>query len=222
MRSTLDTYLGWSELQHADGCKRPLVKTAWRCDEKEYRRSRGFGEPPHDHKCEDHEYCAHGNEFTRVTVRIVCASCRVAQLITGEVTEATGITPTSTTVLGYGLAPKQAAGLLLWPCMPRFDFGPVGGEESHDYIVTRTGVRKVTAETVVGQITQGQGKRGGVVWTTLAVADQAGRYGGQPVWYVHRNDGQGDGGEPLRTVKAAARWVAARLAEYGAQGGGAK
>lgn len=223
MKSTLDTYLGWSELEHAEGCKRPLVKTAWRLDEQEYRRDRGYGEPPLNHKCADHEYCGHGNDFTKVTVRIVCVTCTAAQLITGEDTESTRTLPTTTTVLGYGLAPRQAAGLLLWPAKAWLDLGD-RDDEPHDFVVTRTGVKTVTAETVVGQIIQGRGKLGGLVWTTLAVADPEGRYGfGQPVRYVHRNDGRGDGGSPLRTVKAAARWIAARLAEHkAAQGGGAK
>ncbi|MFI8531095.1 hypothetical protein ACIGMX_12680 [Streptomyces aquilus] len=223
MRSTLDTYLGWSELQHAEGCKRPLVKTAWRRDEKQWRRSPGFGEPPVKHSCTGGEYCAHGDCFTQLTVRIVCVTCGAAQLITGEDTEATGISTTSTKHLGYGLVPRQAAGLLLWPGTPWLDYGRAGSEEPHDFVVTRTGVRKVTQDVVVGQITQGRGKLNGLIWSTLAVADPEGRYGfGQPVRYVHCNDGQGQGGSPLRTVKAAARWVAARLAEHGAQDGGAK
>ncbi|WP_329338536.1 hypothetical protein OG866_26950 [Streptomyces sp. NBC_00663] len=224
MRSTLDTYLGWETLRHFDGCKRPLVKIAWRRDENEYRRDpdRGFGGSSVNHSCTT-EYCAHGNSFTKLTVRIVCITCTAAQVITGEATEDTGISTTTTKHLGYGLAPRQAAGLLLWPGMPWIDVGRMGSEEPHDFVVTRTGVKTVTQDVVVGQITQGRGKLGGLVWTALAVPDPEGRYGfGRPVHYMHRNDGRGDGGSPLRTVKSAARWVAARLAEHGAQGGGAK
>ncbi|NUP19846.1 MAG: hypothetical protein HOZ81_27960 [Streptomyces sp.] len=223
MKSALDSYVGWETLQHREGCNRPQVRTEWRRDEHEYRRGRGFGEPPLNHKCADHEYCEHGNDFAKITVRILCVTCTAAQLITGEETEATRISPTSTTVLGYGLPPRQAAGLLLWPGQPWLDIGSYRGDEPHDFVVTRTGVRQVTTETVVGQITQGRGKLNGLIWATLAVADPEGQYGfGQPVRYAHRNDGRGQGGSPLRTVKAAARWVAARLAEHGAQGGGAR
>lgn len=224
MNSTLSTYLGWSELTHFDGCKRPLVKTAWRRDEKQWRRSPRFGEDLVKHDCAGGESCGHGDDFTRLTVRIVCVTCGAAQLVTGEETEETGAWSTTTKGLGYGLAPRQAAGLLLWPGTPWIDVGRAVSQEPHDFVVTRTGVRvgEVSADTVVGQITQGLGKLNGLVWTTLAVADPEGRYGfGQPVRYLHRNDGRGDGGSPLRTVKAAARWIAARLAEHDAVRGAA-
>ncbi|MFJ6386415.1 hypothetical protein ACIQJT_02280 [Streptomyces sp. NPDC091972] len=221
MISALDTYLGWDRPEHYDGCKRPSWDVAVRRDEHAARYGGGFGEPPAKHACPD-EYCAHGTFFTKVTVRIVCLSCGAAQLVTGEHTEDTGTSITSSRHLGYGLAPRQAAGLLLWPGQAWLDFGRALSEEPHDFVVTRMGVKRVTEDVIVGQLTQGRGKLGGIVWTALAVPDPEGPFGyGQQIRWAHRNDGRGDGGAPLRTVKAAARWVGARVVEHQVLAGGA-
>lgn len=214
MKSVLDTYLGWEQPRHQDGCKRPSWEVAVRTDESVYRHEyRSIGEPPVTHRCRDEE-CGHSGSYRQVSVRIVCRSCGAAQVVRGEDTADTGTTTTSTQHLGYGLAPRPMAGLLLWPGQPWLPFGRDGAEHPHDYVVTRTGVRQVTADTVVGQLIQGTGKLGGVVWATLAVPDPDGPYGyGTPVRYAARNDGRGQGGSPLRSVGAAARWVGARLAE---------
>ncbi|MET9089654.1 hypothetical protein ABZX77_48690 [Streptomyces sp. NPDC004237] len=223
MKSALDTYLGWEQPQHRDGCKRPSWDVAFRTDEKQYRREyRGYGEPLAKHECPDEE-CAHGASFDRVTVRIVCRSCGAATVITGEDTEETGTTRTSTLHVAYGLAPLQKAGLLLWPAEPWLgSLGRHDEEFPHDFVVTRTGVRQVTQDSIVGQITQGRGKLRGRVWTTLAVPDPKGQYGFlQRIQWAHSNDGRGQGGAPLRTVLAAARWVGARVAEHELQAGAA-
>ena len=216
MISALDTYLGWDKPEHYDGCKRPAWDVAVRRDDNEYRHNWGFGESSPKHSCTD-EDCGHGNSFAKVTVRIVCLSCGAAQLVTGE---NIGTSTTSAKHLGYGLPPRQAAGLLLWPGQPWLDFGRAVDDEPHDFVLTRTGVKQVTKDVVVGQISQSRGGRGGVVWTALAVADPDGPYGyGQHVRWAHANDSRGRGGSPLRSVRSAARWIAARLAEQQAQGG---
>lgn len=221
MKSALDTYLGWETPQHFKGCKRPAWDVAVRSDKREYRRDRGFGEPPLAHSCPD-EHCMHGNSFAQTTVRIVCLSCGAAQLVTGEDTGDTGASTTSTKRLAYGLPPRRVAGLLLWPAEPWLDFGRALDPEPYDFVVTRTGVKRVTEDVVVGQLTQGRGKLGGVVWAALAVPNPEGQYGyGQRIRWVQCNDGRGTGGSPLRTVTAAARWVGARFAERKAQAGGA-
>ncbi|NEB00592.1 hypothetical protein [Streptomyces sp. SID13726] len=213
----LDTYLGWEQLQHLEDCKKPSWDIASRTDENA-RRYHGYGEPPLAHKCAD-ECCTHGNTFTKTLVRIVCHSCGTARVVTVESSEDTGVSETSSRWLPYGLPPRPRAGLLLWPARPWLDVGGARGEEPYDFVVTRTGVKAVTKDTVVGQLTQGRGKLGGLVWTALAVPDPEGRYGyGQHLRFMHSNDGQGRGGSPLRTVLAAARWVGARLAEM--PGGG--
>ncbi|MDN3021568.1 hypothetical protein [Streptomyces sp. S.PB5] len=219
MSSVLDTYLGWETLPHLTGCKRPALDIGWRRSEHTYRRHRGFGEPHHNHKCQD-EYCeTHGNTFTEIRVRIVCTSCGAARVLTGEDTDDTRDTPTSSARLGYGLPPRQKAGLLLWPATPWLDFGD-RRDEPHDFVVTRTGVKTVTAKAIVGTLTQGDGKLRGRIWACLAAPDPEGQFGfSTPLRFAYCNDGRGRGGSPLRSVGAAARWVAARLAEYEATGG---
>lgn len=209
----LATYLGWEQHQHHDGCKRPAWDVGIRTVENEYRYAGSYHEERPKHGCPV-EYCAHGNSFTKLVVRLVCHSCGAAQVVTGEHTEDTGGTTSDTRQLAYGLAPRQVAGLLLWPAQPWLDLGRLSSEEPHDFVVTRPKVKRVTEETVVGQITQGMGKLRGRVWTTLAVPDPAGPYGlTSHLRYAQANDGHGRGGSPLRTIPAAARWIGARLAE---------
>lgn len=216
MISTLDTYLGWATPEHYTGCKRPQWDVAVRRDEHAIRYH-GYGDEPLKHSCTN-EGCSHGNSFTKVTVRIVCVSCGAAQLVTGEHTDDTGTETTNTKWLGYGLPPRQAAGLLLWPGQPWLYLGRGLDDEPHDFVVTRTKVKKVTKDVIVGQITQGRGKQGGVIWSALAVPDDDGQFGfGQHLRWAHANDGRGRGGSALRTIPAAARWIGARLSE--AEGG---
>ncbi|MFJ6540542.1 hypothetical protein ACIQMP_07840 [Streptomyces sp. NPDC091385] len=216
MISALDTYLGWDQPQHLPGCKRPAWDVGIRTEEREYRH-RSYGDPPLKHNCPD-ECCEHGNSFDATIVRIVCTSCGAARVITGERTQDTRDTETSTQDLGYGLPPRTAAGLLLWPGQPWLLYNLRESGERHDFVVTRPKAKHVAEEAIIGQITQGRGERGGVVWTALAVPDPDGPYGfGQRLRWRYANDGRGRGGSPLRSVPAAARWINERLAE--AQGG---
>ncbi|MFG2699566.1 hypothetical protein [Streptomyces sp. NPDC048386] len=216
MSAPLETYLGWEKPQHNAGCRRTGWDIGIRTEERAYRYA-GDGEPQAKHKCED-EFCTHGSFFTKTIVRLVCKACGAAYVIDGEKTEATGQTVTSTRYLGYGLPPLQKAGLLLWPARPQLGLGRAVSDDPHDFVVTRTGVKEVTADTAVGQIIQSRGKLGGLVWTALAVPDPEGRYGSQHIRWAHANDGHGQGGSPLRTVLAAARWIGARLAEQSGAG----
>lgn len=228
MRGPLDTYLGWEKPEHMRGCKKPAWDVSVRVLEDEYRRGHGFhGEPVVAHACADKEYCEHGAKYDATVVRIVCFSCGVAQVISGEKTADTGETLTTTKWLGYGLPPRKAGGLLLWPAEPWLYMGRQAETEPHDFVVTRLGVKQVTKDAVVGQVVKGTGERRGVVWTALAVPGVPGsggrfEYGyGGPVRFEHANDGRGRGGSPLRTVNAAARWIGARLAEQPAERGAA-
>ncbi|GGN47237.1 hypothetical protein [Streptomyces fuscichromogenes] len=212
MITGLSSYLGWEEPQHKKGCKRSGWDVHYRTEDHQYR-STGYGEEQPQHKCAD-EDCDHGTGFSRLIVRHVCKGCGAALVISAEKTPETRVEETSTRVLGYGLPPRQVAGLLLWPAHPWLRIGMLDAEEPHDFVVTRLKVREVTPETVVGQLTLGRGKLNGLVWTALAVPSaDGGRYGLGQVRFVHANDGRGGGGKPLRTVNAAARWIAARLAE---------
>lgn len=218
----LDTYLGWEQPQHFDGCKKPSWDVGIREVKDRYRHS-GYGEEHVKHACADKEFCSHGTSFTELVVRVVCNSCGAARLVTGEATEATGESIGSAKDFAYGLPPRKVAGLLLWPALPWLGVGRLSSDEPHDFVVTRPTVKQatqVTADTVVGQITQSMGKLRGRVWSTLAVPCPDGPYGRlvSEVRYAHANDGHGQGGSPLRNVTAAARWIAARLAEADAVG----
>lgn len=212
MKSPLDTYLGWEQPTHHQGCTRPVWDIGIRTEEDAVRSGGRMGQIV-KHACCD-EFCSHHGTFTQTVVRLVCKSCGAAQVIYGEKTEDTGAVITSTKWLGYGLPPRKAAGMLLWAAEPFLRTGRANGPEPHDYVVTRAKAKAVTEDTVVGQITQSRGSQGGLVWTALAVPDPEGPYGfGQMLRWAHANDGRGRGGSPLRTVTAAARWIGDRMAD---------
>ncbi|TQE35445.1 hypothetical protein [Streptomyces ipomoeae] len=214
MSTVQDSYLGWEQLTHAKACKRPVweVDLRRREDAWRYKASLAYEERA-EHKCAD-EFCSHGNRFDELTVRIVCRSCGMAEVITGERNEDTGRTSTSTRWLGYGLPPRRIAGLLLWPGEPWLNVGRAETDEPHDFLVTRSGVERVIKEAVAGQIAQTRGKRGGVIWTGCAVPSEDGPYGvglGRIRWARVQ--------EGFKTPAAAAKWIAVQLAEAGAGGG---
>jgi len=204
----VETYLGWQELRHFDGCRRPQWTADVRTDTDVSRERHGG--PAHE--CpQQYDTCGHGSSYTRTTVRLVCPSCEAAFVFRGEGDSHWG--GAATTADGYGLAPRKVGGLLLWPGRPHLPYGRLSSGEAHDFVVTRTGVKRVTEEDVVGQIMQTVGKRRGVVWTATALPRENGRYGnGRLRWSAVSGD------SALRTVPAAVRWIAARLAE---QDGGA-
>ncbi|MGW7201074.1 hypothetical protein [Streptomyces chryseus] len=199
--SVQDTYLGWRHLEHAPACKRP----EWGVDvrEDDYALRENYGGPGHGCPIDD---CGHANRYTQTTVRIVCRSCGTAHVLDGENVQTT---TTRTEHLGYGLPPRKVAGLHLWPAEPWLYFGRSASDEPHDFLVTSERVDRVTEADVVGQITQGRGKRGGIVWSAAAVPSPRGPYGdgrASGVAYAQLADG-------LRTVPAAAKWIAAQLAQ---------
>jgi ribosomal protein L37AE/L43A len=200
--TALETYLGWEELQHLAGCPKPAWSVDVRTDLDELRKGyRG------EHTCPNEE-CGHSNRYERTTVRIVCRSCQAAVVIRGEdVSTSRGMTVNTT--WGYGQKPRTMAGLLLWPGEPWLDFGRLSSDEPYDYVVTRTGVKQVTEADVVGIITQRRGKRGGTMWEAGALP--------APGKYARLNWTRASGDKPLRTVAAAAKWIAAQLE---AEGGG--
>ncbi|MFD3483814.1 hypothetical protein [Streptomyces sp. NPDC058665] len=206
MTTALDTYLGWDLLQHADGCKRP----SWVVDIKMTNQyaSRSYYRDEEKHSCPN-EDCGHRSSFEETTVRVVCGSCKTAYVIRGE-----DVRHRSEPLrhLRYGLPPRKLAGLYLWPARPFLDYDRVGSDEPDDFVVTTAKVDRVTAADVVGVIQQGRGKRGGTLWAALAVPDPKGQYGLSytGVKFAAATDAP-------RTVAAAAKWVAARLAD--ARGG---
>ncbi|MFF8034883.1 hypothetical protein [Streptomyces sp. NPDC016626] len=199
MTSVLETYLGWEEPQHLSGCKRPSWSVDIRTDHDELR-DRLSGEA---HACPN-DSCGHGDRYPRTTVRIVCPSCQAALVIRGK-DASTRQGMTANTTYGYGQPPRTMAGVLLWPGEPWLNVGRLRSAEPYDYVVTRKGVTRVTETDVVGVITQHRGKRGAVIWQAGALPT--------PGKYARLNWGATNEDEPARTVAAAAKWIAARLAD---------
>lgn len=201
MTTVQATYLGWEQLEHLASCKRPAWQVDFRTDEDEIRAR--YGGDAHD--CSNDE-CVHGDRYAKTTVRIVCTSCQAALVIEGEGCSAS-LGMTANTTYGYGLPPRKLAGLLLWPGEPFLDFGRLRTGEPYDFLVTRPGVKHVTRADVVGVIMQTRGKRNAVTWSA-AVGPRDNRYArGRVDWTRHSGDDA-----TLRTVAAAARWIAAQLA----------
>lgn len=194
--SVQTAYLGWEALEHRQGCSRPV----WTVDvrtEDQFRPRHGGPE----HACPNEECDHRGGRFEATTVRIVCSSCGAAHLFGGS----EHVRRTSTQALGYGQPPRRAAGLWLWPDAPLIGWGP-NADEPWGFLVTRERVDRVTAADVVGEIQQGRGKRGGVVWSAAAVPAPDGRYGVGPVRWSRAT-------EDLRSVAAAAKWIAAQAGD---------
>lgn len=208
MTTVQATYLGWEQPEHLASCKRPQWSVDFRTDEGEFRE-RFSGDA---HTCPNDE-CGHGDRYPRTTVRIVCPSCQAAVVIRGEDCH-TSRGMTANTTYGYGLPPRRVAGLLLWPGEPFLDFGRLRTDEPYDLLVTRPGVQRVTRADVVGVIMQTRGKRSAITWSAATDPRDSKYLRGRIDWARHSSD---DG--TLRTVTAAARWIAARLAEHQAQGG---
>lgn len=209
MTRVQDSYLGWEVPRHAKGCTQTGWEVSIRLADDVPRYHAGLAhEERVEHKCSD-EYCSHRNRFDELTVRIVCRTCGMAEVVTGEQTDDTGRSSTSTKQLGYGLPPRRTGGLLLWPGSPQLNvLGRMNSAEPHDFLVTRPGVKRVTKDTVAGQITQSRGSRGGVVWTACAVPSEDGPYGVGDIRWARVEDG-------FKNPTAAAKWIAASTAEAG-------
>ncbi|MDX2667428.1 hypothetical protein [Streptomyces stelliscabiei] len=205
-----ETYLGWSVLPHAEDCHQPAWEVGQWVDDDAYRYKRA-SDPPR-HGCTD-EDCDHGNRFTETVLRVVCRSCGWAHVISGEFHSQRH---TTTERLGYGQAPRRTAGLLLWPGDPWLNVFREETDQPHDFLVTRLGVERVTRDAVAGQITQGRGKRGAVLWAANAAPSETGEYGGGlgSIRWAYAEDG-------FKTPVAAAKWIAARLADAETAGGAA-
>lgn len=206
MTTVQSTYLGWEQPEHLDGCKRPVWHVDFRTDPEEFRgRHDGAA-----HACANDE-CGHGDRYPRTTVRVVCTSCQAALVIQGDDCH-TSWGRTADTTYGFGLPPRKLAGLLLWPGEPFLDFGRYRSDEPYDLLVTRPGVKRVAREDVVGVIMQTRGKRGAVTWSA-AVGPRDSKYlRGRIDWSRHSGDDA-----TLRSVTAAARWVAANQMQGGAE-----
>lgn len=194
--SARDSYLGWDVLGHFEGCAKPAWTVDVRTEYDAYRhRDRDSTAP---HSCPD-EQCGHGPRYERTSVRIVCLSCTALHVIHAEM----GLRQTPAQHTGYGLPPERKAGLLLWPGEPLLT-GWLAAEEPFDYLVTSSLVTRPAKDNVVGEITQTRGKRGAVLYAAVAQLDPAGEYGYGEYRWARATEG-------LRSVGAAAKWIAANV-----------
>jgi hypothetical protein len=142
------TYFGWNQLTHTETCTSP----SWDIDVRHDPGVRPLSDNEVTHGCPD-QRCTHTGALDRVTIRVICRSCDTAHLITGEaLTRAT----TTTAALGYGQAPRQTAGLYLWPGRPILHgHGPGRSgldDQPYEYLVTTALLDRLTPEACVGAI----------------------------------------------------------------------
>lgn len=193
-----DTYLAWDEIAHALGCTDPRWTVDIRAEHGVYRTITG----DRSHACPV-EDCDHSNRYEKTAVRIVCSSCGCAHIMSGDID---GLRQTSTKALGYGQPPRKCGGLWLYPGAPLlFGWGHGEDEEPEGYLVTRTRVARVAVDNVIGAIHKDRGPRRGVKWAANAVSDAFGEYGFGLVRWAHAQS-------ELRSVTAAAKWIAGQVA----------
>jgi hypothetical protein len=120
---------------------------------------------------------------------------------------------TTTAALGYGQAPRQTAGLYLWPGRPvLYGWGPGRSgldDQPHEYLVTTTLDDRLTPAMCVGAIGRHRTAGGHPRWWAGAVqvpppvrvVPPAGEY--RLTWAHRTND--------HTTVDAAAAWIAAAI-----------
>lgn len=185
-----DLYLGWSELRHAEGCRKPMWVAETRTEWDTYRRGR-------THSCPD-EDCDHRDSYEKTTLRLVCRSCGTVRLYGGEMHSSGGSTVEQ---YGYGQQPKKAGSLYLYP-----------GETAEwvsapnspwDYLVTAEQVDRITKDNLVGSIAQGRTPRGRVIWSAGAHPKfEMGMHGTPMVTYAVVS-----GEKVFSTPTAAAKWI---------------
>lgn len=198
MSALTDSYLAWDELDHKPGCPGQWTVDV-RTEYDTYRSATGGS----SHACPNEE-CGHSTRYDKTTVRIVCTTCGIAHTMSGP---AGAQRRTSTKALGYGQPPKKAGGLWLYPGAPLLHgWGHSEDDEPEGYLVTRTPVDRVTVDNVIGSIHQDRGPRRGVQWSATAVPGPQGEYGYGLIRWARAS------GE-LRSVTAAAKWIAAQDGE---------
>lgn len=203
MKSVRESYFGWTELAHAPDCKRPSWDVDTKVTDDAYRPRSRYSTTPHS--CADEE-CGHGPRYRRTEVRIVCRSCGHAHLVD---TDDWRVTPTDTNFLGYGQQPRRVAGLLLWPGEPLSNFGMSvrdGQFMPYGLLVTGPGVTRPQREDLVGEIAQTLSPRGAVRYGAVRHLDPNGMYGAGEFRWTAAIEG-------LRSIPAAAKWIAAQSAD---------
>ncbi|MFI9052436.1 hypothetical protein [Streptomyces sp. NPDC053427] len=185
-----DLYLGWSELRHAEGCRKPAWVAETRTEWDTFRGGR-------THSCPD-EDCDHRDRYEKTTLRLVCHSCGTVRLHSGEMHSRGS---TNAERYGYGQQPKKVGGLYLYPGETAEWVG--APNSPWDYLVTAEKVQRITKDNLVGSIGQGCTPRGRVIWSAGAHPTfAAGLYGTPQVTYRVVS-----GEETFNTPTAAAKWI---------------
>ncbi|MFJ6889872.1 hypothetical protein ACIQRC_34200 [Streptomyces californicus] len=189
-------HLGWQPFGHRADCAKPV----WEVDQQtqsDRLRPRYEGM---EHACPNEE-CGHRAHFDQITLRVLCRSCGIVHLISGE--EYTTRT-TNTVRTGYGQPPKKVAGLWLYPGPPLLDLR--GYDSPGAYLCSRQKVDRLSEKDIVGSITEGRGKRGRTVWHGAIGPDFF-------PWGLtgYANWAKNSGEKLFTSVTGAAKWVAAAL-----------
>jgi hypothetical protein len=185
-----DLYLGWNELQHAKGCRKPHWVAEARTEWDTFRGGR-------DHSCPD-EDCQHRDRYEKTTLRLLCRSCGAVRLYGGEMGPQGG---SDIERYGYGRQPKKVGDLFLYPGELRPDY--TGQDAPWDYLVTAEKVDRITKDNLVGRIGQGRTPRGRVIWSAGAHPTfETGLHGTPHVTYTVVS-----GKETFNTPTAAAKWI---------------
>lgn len=199
------TYFGWNQLTHTTTCASP----SWDIDVRHDLGIRPLADGTILHGCPD-QNCGHEGALDRVTVRVICRSCDTAHVITGE---SLTCTVTTTQSLGYGQAPREVAGLYLWPGRPVLHgWGPGRSgldDQPYEYLVTATLVDRLTPDDCVGAIGRHRTAGGKPRWWAGAVQTP-------PPPRIHREPGEyrlawARRASDHTTVDQAAAWIATAI-----------
>jgi hypothetical protein len=193
-------HLEWQPLGHQADCAKPV----WEVDQQTVADALRPRHEGSEHSCPNEE-CGHRAHYDRITLRVLCRSCGIVHLISGE--EYT--TRTTTTVrTGYGQPPKRVAGLWLYPGPPLLRLR--GYDSPGAYLCSRQKVDRLSEQDIVGVITEGRGKRGRTVWHAAIKPEffppDRGLTG-------YADWAKNSGEKPFTSVAGAAKWVAAALDE---------
>jgi hypothetical protein len=192
MNTAADAYFAWSQPGHHQGCKRPVWEVDTRIDHDAWHHRGGGG----DHSCPN-EDCGHANDYSALSIRLVCRCCEAVYLYRGEF-EATAATTTRRT--GFGQAPRRVGGIWLYPGPPLLH----DDSEPYEYLCALRRVDRLQPTDVVGCLGQRQGRRGAVLWTAGALPElRDSRSNSRP--FLSYTVLTGD--VAFRTTTAAAKWV---------------
>ncbi|MFD9453478.1 hypothetical protein ACFWBC_10355 [Streptomyces sp. NPDC059985] len=197
--SALSAYLGWTRPSHRPDCARPAWEVDLRTEHGQHRDRRGGG-PAHSCPNED---CDHGDRYEEVTVRLLCRSCQVVRLITGEEQSDRSTTTAST---GYGQPPKRVSGLWLYPGPPLLEYLD---STPHAYLCTLERVDELDEKNIVGIVGEGRGPRGATVWSASALLEVRSLPSVRTEPYLTWTATSGD--ITFKSVTAAAKWVKATV-----------